>query len=70
MEIPYRSGVPRFKDMAVELGVGAAWVMGDKGKLGIDGSGGGKRDSAQSMSHQEGLHTGSEVTRNQSKEPQ
>lgn len=33
METPYCSGVPCFKDMAVELGVWAAWVMRDKGKL-------------------------------------
>ena len=53
--ISYRSGMSGLKDMAVQLGVSAAWVVGDKGKLGIDGPGGGQRDSTQSVSHQECL---------------
>lgn len=53
----YRSGMPRFKDMAVQLGGSAAWVVGDKGKLAVDGTGGGQRDPMQSMSHQECLQT-------------
>ncbi len=53
--ISYRSGMPSLKDVAVELGVGAARVVGDECKLGINGPGGGQRDSAQSMSHQECL---------------
>lgn len=43
--------------MAVQLGVDAAWVVGDEGKLGIDGPGGGEGDPAQSVSHQERLQT-------------
>lgn len=57
VEIPYRSGVSCFKDMAVKLSIGAAWVMGDEGKLGINRTGGGQRDSSQSVSHEEGLWT-------------
>lgn len=53
--ISYRSGMPGLKDVAVQLGVSVAWVVGDEGKLGIDGPGGGQRDSAQSVSHQERL---------------
>lgn len=43
--------------MAVQLGVDAAWVVGDEGKLGIDGPGGGEGDPAQGVSHQERLQT-------------
>lgn len=43
--------------MAVQLGVNAAGVVGDEGKLGIDGPGGGEGDPAQSVSHQERLQT-------------
>lgn len=49
--------MPCLKDMAVELGISAAWVVGDEGKLGLRGPGGGQRDSPQSVSHQEFLHT-------------
>lgn len=42
--VSYRSGVPRLKDMAVELGIGASRVVGHKGKLSVDGPGGGQRD--------------------------
>lgn len=54
--------MPCLKDMAVQLGVKAAWVVGDKGELGIGGPGGGQRDSTQSVSHQEGLETGVTIT--------
>lgn len=47
--------MPGSKDMAVQLDVHAAWVVGDEGKLGVDRPGGGQRDSAQGVSHQEGL---------------
>lgn len=43
--------------MAVQLGVNAAGVVGDEGKLGIDRPGGGEGDPAQSVSHQERLQT-------------
>lgn len=42
--------------MAVELGIHAARIVGHKGKLGISRPGGGQRDPAQGVSHQEGLH--------------
>lgn len=41
--------------MAVELGVHAAGIVGDKGKLGINGPGSGEGDPAQGMGHQESL---------------
>lgn len=41
--------------MAVELGVHAAGIVGDKGKLGINGPGSGEGDPAQGVGHQEGL---------------
>lgn len=53
----YRSGMPGSKDMAVQLGIRAAWVVGHEGKLGINGPGGGQRYSTQSVSHQECLKT-------------
>lgn len=53
---PYRPGVPSAKDMAVELGVHAARIVGDKSKLGVNGPGGGQGDPVQGVSHQEGLH--------------
>lgn len=55
--ISYRSGMPGSKDMAVQLGVSAARVVGDEGKLGIDRPGGGQGDPTQGMSHQECLQT-------------
>lgn len=57
LDVPYRSGVPCLKDMAVELDVGTSWVVGDEGKLGIGRTGGGQRDPAQGVSHEEGLQT-------------
>lgn len=57
MAVPYRSGMPCSKDMAVKLGISAARVVGHKGKLGVNGAGGGQRDPMQSMGHQERLHT-------------
>lgn len=53
----YCSGVPSLEDVAVELGVQAAGVVGDEGKLGIDRSGSGQGDPAQGVSHEERLHT-------------
>lgn len=51
----YRSGMSSSEDMAVELGVHAAGIVGDKGKLGINGAGSGEGDPAQGVGHQEGL---------------
>lgn len=55
--ISHRSGMSCLKDMAVQLRVRAARVVGDKGKLGINRPGGGQGDPTQSVSHQECLHT-------------
>lgn len=49
--------MPSLKDVAVQLGVRAARVVGHKGKLGITGPGSGQRDSTQSVGHQQGLRT-------------
>lgn len=53
----HRSGMPGLKDVAVQLGISAARVVGDEGELGVEGPGGGQRDSTQSVSHQESLQT-------------
>lgn len=52
---PYCSGMTSSKDMAVELGIHAAGIVGDKGKLGINRPGSGEGDAAQGVGHQEGL---------------
>lgn len=49
--------MPGPEDVAVELRVHAAGVVGHEGELGINGPGGGQGDSAQGVGHQEGLHT-------------
>lgn len=51
----YGSGVPGEEDVAVQLGVHAARVVGDEGELGVDRSGGGQGDPTQGVGHQEGL---------------
>lgn len=53
----YLSGMSSLKDMTVQLGIHAAWIVRDKGKLGISRAGGAQGDPTQSVSHQEGLHT-------------
>lgn len=51
----YCSGMSSSEDVAVELGVHAARIVGDKGKLGINRPGSGEGDPAQGVGHQEGL---------------
>ena len=53
----YRSGVPSLEHVAVELGLGAAGVVGHEGELGISGPGRGQGDPAQGVSHEQSLHT-------------
>lgn len=40
----YRSGVPGLEEVAVELSVSAAWVVGNKRKLRVGWAGRGQRD--------------------------
>lgn len=57
LAVSHRSGVPSLKDMTIQLGVSAARIVGDEGKLGVNRPGGGQGDPAQGVSHQERLHT-------------
>lgn len=49
--------MPSLEEVAVELGVRAAWVVRNEGELGVRGTGGGQGDPTQSMGHEEGLQT-------------
>lgn len=57
-EEPNLWGVASLEDVAVELGVHPAGVVGDEGELGIGRSGRGQGDPAQGVGHEEGLQTG------------
>lgn len=63
LAVPYCSGMPCLKDVAVQLGITASRVVGHKGKLGVNRPGGGQRDPMQSVGHQECLHMKDNSTR-------
>lgn len=51
----YCSGVPGLEEVAEELGVSAAWVVGNKGELGIGRTSCGQGDPPQGVGHEECL---------------
>jgi len=53
--------MPGLEEVAVELSVWAAGVVGDEGELRVGGPGGGQRDPSESVSHQETLETGTGI---------